>query len=50
MSEIVILVFVLSILNGLLGTKTKEIKLNTWHKIKQQLETILDFYSTSTLI
>ena len=44
----------LKIMNKLLSTKIKTIKMDTWHKIRIQLKTYfefdLDFYCTSTLI
>ena len=40
---------ILSVMNGLLSTKIKKIKLNIWHKIREQLETNLDSSCASTL-
>jgi len=50
MSEVIFAAFELNNMNGLVGTKIKKIKMDTWHKIWLQLEANLDFACALTLI
>ena len=50
MSEVLILNFAQSVINGSLDIKIKKIKLDMWHKTRQQLQFNLDSNCDLSLI